>query len=117
MVNLRHFEMIASNITGPIPNEWVESLVSLAYLELRSNPIGGTLPEAPVWPLTYAWLRNCSITGTVPAAWSKLGMINIDLSFNNLSGTLPPELSTWVRINSAFFNNNQLSGTLVRGYR
>ncbi|XP_011040229.1 PREDICTED: probable LRR receptor-like serine/threonine-protein kinase At1g53430 isoform X2 [Populus euphratica] len=53
-------------------------------------------------------LRNCKINGSIPkdiGNWSQLKYL--DLSFNNLSGSVP---ETFQRLNKLFLTNNTLSG-------
>ncbi|TXG69728.1 hypothetical protein EZV62_004663 [Acer yangbiense] len=57
-------------------------------------------------------LRNCSITGEIPAYIGNLRNLSIlDLSFNNLTGVIPVTFRN-LSLKKMFLTRNMLSGTL-----
>ncbi|KAJ6864028.1 hypothetical protein NC651_034754 [Populus alba x Populus x berolinensis] len=134
LTNLLHFAVGGNYLSGPIPDyfgKWVHltklvlignnfegnlsaQTFSLPRLERLwvsdvSNP-GISFPEEVPEPksLFSVVLRNCKINGSIPeyiGNWSQLKYL--DLSFNNLSGSVP---ETFQRLNKLFLTNNMLSG-------
>ncbi|GLT51784.1 hypothetical protein SLA2020_251680 [Shorea laevis] len=81
-------------ITGSIPSD-IGELKYLKNLDLSFNNLTGQIPIAlfDISSLTYLSLGNNSLSGTIPSQKSE-NLINIDLSYNFLSGSFPP----WVTI-------------------
>ncbi|GFY91002.1 phytosulfokin receptor 1 [Actinidia rufa] len=124
--NLKALVIANCGLTGVIP-QWLHGLIQLQLLDLSLNRLGGTIPpwlgnfdslflpgfvpqlfyggdsEEPDW-ITEPHLQKCMTS-----------MENLDLSHNNLSGTIPPSLvslSFLSRFNVAY---NQLHGVIPVG--
>ncbi|KAL9335929.1 hypothetical protein Peur_070417 [Populus x canadensis] len=109
-VNLKKLVLIGNNFEGNLTAQTF-SLPRLERLWVSdvSNP-GISFPEEVPEPksLFSVVLRNCKINGSIPeyiGNWSQLKYL--DLSFNNLSGSVP---ETFLRLNKLFLTNNTLSG-------
>lgn len=99
--NLRFLVLSENLFTGTIPKT-VENLINLNFLALQQKTIagiGGPLPDFSTFSnLTTLYLGPNRLTGTIPKALLS-GMslstevIEIDLSFNKLTGKVPQELS------------------------
>ncbi|XP_061954808.1 probable LRR receptor-like serine/threonine-protein kinase At1g53440 [Populus nigra] len=134
LTNLEEFAVGGNYLSGPIP-DYFGKWVKLTKLVLIGNNFEGKLPPQTfslpslkrLWvsdvsnpgisfpeevpeqnSLFSVVLRNCKINGSIPkyiGNWSQLKYL--DLSFNNLSGSVP---ETFQRLNKLFLTNNTLSG-------
>jgi Leucine-rich repeat (LRR) protein len=93
--NLQNLDYLAMNakLTGTIP-ETFKNLTNLSTLHLR-NELSGTIPawigEFP--SLSWLILEGNQFSGSVPdGLYNPAKPINIYLGYNNLSGTLPPNI-------------------------
>lgn len=86
---------------------------SLQYLNVSNNPqLGGVIPEK-LWSLPS--LQNfsaasCSISGNIPSFDICKSMMVVDLSKNNLSGTVPESISNCKGLLAMDLSINNLSG-------
>jgi hypothetical protein len=66
----------------------------LSTLNLSMNLLTGPIPSelGELSSLTVLDLSNNALTGEVPSSLSRLPLENLDVSYNNLSGVLPPGL-------------------------
>ncbi|PKU73620.1 putative LRR receptor-like serine/threonine-protein kinase [Dendrobium catenatum] len=87
--NLNDLRIQGNSISGPIPSSFF-NLYNLNDLILRNAKISDTLPSdfAYYTQLQTLFLGNNSITGTLPGTKSST-LSNIDLSYNQLSGSFP----------------------------
>ena len=110
--NLKNITINGNEITGGIPIE----LVNLTYLEtlnLGGNQLNGEIPSflVDITSLSNLSLNNNQFTGEIPPEFGQnngsIGGIN--LSFNELSGSIPDSLYNIYGINLSY---NQLSGNI-----
>ncbi|KAL9227071.1 hypothetical protein vseg_002808 [Gypsophila vaccaria] len=92
LTSLQFLTLQNSNITGPIPSS-IGQLQSLTYLDLSFNTITGRIPDSVfgLTSLNYVFLGNNKLIGSLPTQKSS-SLINIDVSYNQLSGSFP----SWV---------------------
>ena len=58
-------------------------------------------------------LRDCGLTGRIPAALTQLtGLRILDLSDNDLSGPIPPEIENLGKLTTLDFSGNKLNGEI-----
>ncbi|XP_059438783.1 receptor-like protein EIX2 [Corylus avellana] len=92
-----------NNLIGKIPNSFA-NLCNLQALQLRGNNINGGITEF------VDGLSQCSNSssedGNLPS------MQEIDLSFNQLNGTIPESIGKLSMLVSLNLNDNQMSGTI-----
>uniref|UniRef100_A0A6N2K3T8 non-specific serine/threonine protein kinase n=1 Tax=Salix viminalis TaxID=40686 RepID=A0A6N2K3T8_SALVM len=112
----------SNNLTGGLPDSFdnLKSLLVLNVTGLRStvsgNKLSGEIPPfiANFTNLTYLVLRNCSLTGGIPDYignnWKALNYL--DLSFNNLNGSIPQSLKNAPFLNRLLLTNNELNGSI-----
>ncbi|KAK9699406.1 hypothetical protein RND81_08G171700 [Saponaria officinalis] len=93
LMSLQFLTLKNNNITGPIPSS-MGQLQTLTFLDLSFNTITGHIPDSlfGLTSLNYVFLGNNKLTGALPAQKSP-SLINIDVSYNQLSGTFPPWVS------------------------
>jgi len=79
-----------NNLNGTFP-ENVKNLYSISSFGLSSNSFTGTIPDifGNFTNLEKVIFSSNSLTGPIPPSIFKEGMIRIDLSDNELSGTVP----------------------------
>ncbi|CAA0823358.1 LRR receptor-like serine/threonine-protein kinase RPK2 [Striga hermonthica] len=87
MKNMRRLSLAGNNLHGPMPASLVQ-LNNLEVLELSSNSLSGEIPRniSSLTKLNILLLNNNKLTGKLPTIST---LSSIDVSFNNLSGTLP----------------------------
>ncbi|XP_076932830.1 putative leucine-rich repeat receptor-like serine/threonine-protein kinase At3g14840 [Bidens hawaiensis] len=110
---LSRLEMVASGLEGPIP-----SYISLlgGLIDLRISDMSGPAQRFP--PLNNASglirliLRNCNITGELPAyVWMIRELETLDVSFNRLVGGISPDI-IGRSLRFVFLTSNMLSGDI-----
>ncbi|KAI3466775.1 hypothetical protein Pfo_023438 [Paulownia fortunei] len=109
---LDQLEMQASGLEGPIPLNisLLNALTDLRISDLRAPP-----QEFPVLRsitgLRTLVLRNCNISGAIPAYIWRLRVLQmLDVSFNKLVGEIPNDIARNLKI--VFVTGNMLSGNI-----
>ncbi|KAF6173329.1 hypothetical protein GIB67_027024 [Kingdonia uniflora] len=92
----------------------MSSMTNIA--ELRVSDLNGPTMAFPNFQafskLTQLILRNCSITVPIPTYIGQTMIVikTIDLSFNQLNGTVPGNLKDLPKLEFMYFTNNSLTG-------
>ncbi|KAG7976649.1 hypothetical protein I3843_06G161600 [Carya illinoinensis] len=118
-------------ITGELPAELIGGLRSLKLLNLSDNALSGKIPQSltPLQNLTAVSLRSNYFSGSVPSGFNSVEVLDLssnllngslplgfgggnlrhlNLSYNKISGKIPPEFSEQIPQNSTIdlsFNN------------
>ncbi|KAF5444341.1 hypothetical protein F2P56_036826 [Juglans regia] len=118
-------------ITGELPAELLGGLRSLQLLNLSDNALAGKIPQSltPLQNLTVVSLRSNYFSGSVPSGFNSVEVLDLssnllngslplgfgggnlrylNLSYNKISGKIPPEFSEQMPQNSTIdlsFNN------------
>ncbi|KAG6523090.1 receptor-like protein kinase HSL1 [Zingiber officinale] len=111
--NLYGLSAANNQLTGSLPATLL-NLAELGQLDLHSNSLSGDIPtDVGSWKnLIELNLADNEFTGSIPAALGDLPVLNyVDLSDNKLTGEIPNELQN-LKTNRLNLSNNQLSGTL-----
>ncbi|CAN6443556.1 unnamed protein product [Victoria cruziana] len=113
---LQFIMIMGTCMEGPIPFS-ISSLKNLKHLIISdlSGPGSSFPPLQDMKSLTRLILRNCSISGEIPSYIGGLpGLRILDLSFNNLTGQIPPSFSSFTSLSLQymFLRNNQLTGSI-----
>ncbi|XP_058219690.1 probable LRR receptor-like serine/threonine-protein kinase At1g56140 isoform X1 [Rhododendron vialii] len=82
-----------NNISGVIPSN-IGDYRSLSQLDLSFNNLTGQIPDSlfNLSSLSYLFLGNNKLTGPLPAQKST-SLLNVDVSYNELSGSFPSWIS------------------------
>ncbi|KAG6546066.1 hypothetical protein Mapa_012472 [Marchantia paleacea] len=116
LANLQIFDISENKFAGPIPPE-VGLLRSLNQLVLSSNSLSGPLPGtlAQCQKLELLNVSRNRIDGPIPPQLGSIVslVIGVDLSWNKLSGSLPPQLASLINLQLLDLSYNELSGTLM----
>ncbi|CAH8352221.1 unnamed protein product [Eruca vesicaria subsp. sativa] len=94
MTSLSVLVLRNSNLTGTIPS-YIGGFSSLQQVDLSFNKLHGPIPTSlfNLSQLTYLFLGNNTLNGSFPTQKSQT-LSNIDVSYNDLSGSLP----SWVNL-------------------
>ncbi|CAI5519933.1 unnamed protein product [Closterium sp. Naga37s-1] len=110
-----------NQFSGPIPDpsqgsNQSSSLVPLAYLDLSSNKLTGTISDALLSGLTalsHLDLSDNLLSGSLPRSLALAPMLtHLDLSRNKLKGSLPAFCQGKQRLASLLLSSNAFSGPL-----
>ncbi|KAG2301935.1 hypothetical protein Bca52824_030586 [Brassica carinata] len=94
MTSLTILVLRNSDLTGTIPSDIYEDS-DLTQVDLSFNRLHGPIPDSLFYlpQLTYLFLGNNTLNGSLPAGKSAT-LSNIDVSYNDLAGTLP----SWITL-------------------
>jgi Leucine-rich repeat (LRR) protein len=98
--------------SGTIPAS-LGRVTNLAELTLSSNSFSGTLPT---FLRATMRLDHNQFEGRIPAYGRSAAANVVDFSFNALTGSIPPSLSSIVGLSVLKLQNNQLVGTLPSAF-
>ncbi|KAL6538693.1 hypothetical protein OROGR_012681 [Orobanche gracilis] len=134
--NLNDFRINDNNLTGRIP-DFIQNWRQLGKLELQASGLEGPIPlnisllntltdlrisdlrgpaqEFPllrsITGLTILVLRNCNVSGAIPAYVWRLRLLQmLDVSFNMLVGQIPNDIAR--NLKTVFVTGNMLSGNI-----
>jgi hypothetical protein len=108
-------------LTGTIP-QWLETK-NMTYVDFSNT--GLTVPEIPSWMDNNNWRRmttlglaGLGIEGEIPSfVWTRyLELGNLDLSNNELTGTIPSTIGNLKRLSTLNLSNNLLEGELPASF-
>ncbi|KAK3443313.1 hypothetical protein EUGRSUZ_B03478, partial [Eucalyptus grandis] len=119
----------SNSFSGRMPEQLCNSL-NLHFLDLANNNLFGSIPkcfgnmsgmkslEPHSWsPLSYNSLYlgsiQLSMRGRLMEYFKLIPLVNmLDLSRNNLSGEIPPEISNLSTLKALILSNNRLTGSI-----
>ncbi|KAG0581261.1 hypothetical protein M758_4G241900 [Ceratodon purpureus] len=113
--NLNYLQVVDvsnNNITGEMPQQLPSNITELY---LNNNQFTGSLPQLDQLPSVLVIdLSNNKLTGNInPQIFTALvKLTSLDLSFNQLQGSLPDTVKNMVALQTMNLQNNQLSGQL-----
>ncbi|CAB4315241.1 unnamed protein product [Prunus armeniaca] len=112
---LSRIDVSSCNFTGSIPSS-MENLTQLIYVDLSMNKFNGSVPFFSMAKnLTLINLSSNLLTGQINSShWENhTNLVNLDLRFNLLDGTIPPSLFSLPGLQKLQLSNNQFSGQLL----
>ncbi|CAB9528564.1 Leucine rich repeat N-terminal domain [Seminavis robusta] len=101
-----------NDLTGTLPD--LSRLTAMTSFNGRDNRQGGTIPDlSSMTDLQWLWLQNNAYTGSLPWGLSKMtSLLDLRLSFNQLTGRLFPTLTSLSRLRQLHLQNNSFSDTV-----
>jgi len=101
-----------NSLSGPLPSE-VGNLGNLNFMALSGNQLFGEIPESigECTVLQGLWLDNNLFNGSIPQTLNK-GLSVLNLSMNELSGTLPEVIGNIRGLQQLSLAHNNLSGPI-----
>ncbi|GMP25511.1 hypothetical protein CsSME_00002341 [Camellia sinensis var. sinensis] len=118
--SLQHLDLSSNKFSGDVALS-LSSCKSISFLNLTSNQFTGTVPALPVGSVKFLYLSKNDFYGEIPSQLagslcsSSNGLVELDLSFNNLSGSVPDSLGSCSAMESLDISNNNFSGELPIG--
>ncbi|KAL4184549.1 hypothetical protein AMTRI_Chr10g1620 [Amborella trichopoda] len=112
--NLTRLDLSINNISGEIPKDFFAHLPSLSNLNISHNFLRGSIDSSigSSGTLVGLDLSFNQLSGKLPLNLSDK-LLTLDLSNNNLSGTLPPNLTSGRAIWYLKLSRNNLEGSLL----
>ncbi|CAL4889095.1 unnamed protein product [Urochloa decumbens] len=113
LTHLIYLWLGSMNITGEIP-ENLSNLSDLNVLALEMNKMQGRIPMW-IWQLKklqYLYLYDNNFTGAIADNITALNLVDIDLSSNKLTGTIPGDFGKLTNLTLLFLYRNQLCGSI-----
>ncbi len=110
LTRLNRFILNSTGIGGEIPNIWT-SFDNLQTLSLSQNNLTGSLPDIGD-DINLLSFQGNQLTGPIPASWENNPCPNLNISFNQLSGSFDL-LSSWPNLIKIDLDGNDWTpGTL-----
>ena len=108
---LRNLSLATNRFTGEIPAS-LGHLQRLQYLFLSNNTLQGTIPSfTNCSSLRVLWLHRNSFVGPFPTELPP-GLRQLQISVNDLAGTIPASLSTITMLNAISCADNDFEGSI-----
>ncbi|XP_076925224.1 LOW QUALITY PROTEIN: probably inactive leucine-rich repeat receptor-like protein kinase At3g28040 [Bidens hawaiensis] len=114
LISLEYLDFSGNGLTGMLP-ESIGGLTSLKYLSLSDNNLSGNIPMSLDFStkLSLISLRGNKFNGSIPDTIFELGFEQIDLSKNELTGSIPLGSSKLFEyLESLDLSNNRLTGDI-----
>ncbi|XP_047308706.1 probable LRR receptor-like serine/threonine-protein kinase At1g56140, partial [Impatiens glandulifera] len=102
LANLTIISLRNSRISGQIPAK-LGTFTNLKSLDLSFNKLTGSIPKSfqNLGLLGYLYLGSNNLSGEVPRNIGYTTPLALDVSFNPLSGLIPPFVNTWNSIGTS----------------
>lgn len=104
--SLQYLSLSWNRFTGPVDRA-LTRMNRLNYLDLSMNQFSGPIPgRIFTFPINNLQLQRNQFSGPVQPA-DQVTIQTVDLSYNRLSGQIPPTFST---VQNLYLNNNRFTG-------
>jgi Leucine-rich repeat (LRR) protein len=110
---LEALSLVDMGITGSIPSQ-LGQLDNLVNLNLQGNKFSGQVPSS-IWTLGLSNLNLAQndLSGPLPNfPLNLVGLVEFSLSQNNFSGSIPPSVSNLIALNFLDLSSNQIGGEI-----
>jgi Leucine-rich repeat (LRR) protein len=109
--NLTLLDLSQNDLNGAVPDEF-KSLPKLQTLLLSGNILSGKIPPSlNVTTLTRFAANKNFFSGLIPT-WITKHVRMLDLSYNHLNGSIPPDFLSHPGLQSVDLTSNMLEGTI-----
>ncbi|PSS21546.1 Systemin receptor like [Actinidia chinensis var. chinensis] len=111
---LQHLDLSSNKFSGDVSSS-LSSCKSLTFLNLTNNQLTGDFPVISGENMQYLYLSGNDFRGEIPLDLSESlcsSLVELDLSSNNLSGSVPESLGSCSALESLDLSNNNFSGEL-----
>ncbi|OVA01440.1 Protein kinase domain [Macleaya cordata] len=109
--SLQHLDLSANKFSGDI-GFGLAGCQRLSFLNLSNNKFLGKIPSLPSGNLQYILLFSNNLQGEIPLQLGDTcsSLVELDLSSNNLFGTVPNNMGSCSLLESINLSNNNFSG-------
>ena len=122
--NLRTLEIYHNMLEGPIPNGFVKVMNSLEFLDLSYNKLQGEIPSffGNICTLQILDLSNNKLSGNISSFFQNSSWCNkhvfesLDLSLNNITGTIPISIGLLSELAELILAGNDLEGDVTESH-
>lgn len=115
LTGLKNFNMNKNSLYGSFPQALAD-IASLNKLDISENQVTGSVPIFGSKDLLEVVLGSNSFTGKIPdtgfASLHHPNLVWLDLSFNKLSGSIPPAIASMEDLEILELSNNNLTGSI-----
>ncbi|KAJ4822200.1 hypothetical protein Tsubulata_013558 [Turnera subulata] len=110
---LEHLDISANKFSGDLAHA-TASCVNLNFLNVSTNKFPGPIPVLPTGNLQFLSLGGNSFQGEIPLHLLDAcpGLVTLDLSSNNLTGSVPPALASCTSLETFDISTNNFTGEL-----
>nr|GMD11653.1 probable LRR receptor-like serine/threonine-protein kinase At1g34110 [Ipomoea batatas] len=108
-----------NNLSGELPEEFVQGCISLKYLKLENNNLQGqVLPtNSNLGSLEYLRLENNRFSGELSRGLlNSMSLELLDLSNNSITGEIPDWIGNLSQLSSISLSNNFLQGAIPMSF-
>nr|GMC66437.1 systemin receptor SR160-like [Ipomoea batatas] len=108
---LETLDLSTNDLTGEIAGE-LFSMKTLRSLNLQCNMLSGEIPTPMLQHLFQLSLSYNKLSGEIPTSRVDYNLEDLDLSNNQLNGSIPGELLSMKRLSRLYLQYNMLSGEI-----
>ncbi|KAJ8769635.1 hypothetical protein K2173_005238 [Erythroxylum novogranatense] len=110
---LEHLDISTNKFSGDLGHA-VGSCAQLNFLNVSTNQFSGPIPALPTGNLQFLSLGGNHFHGEIPLhlEYACTGLVVLDLSSNNLSGSVPPGFASCISLGSFDISFNNFTGEL-----
>ncbi|KNA23893.1 hypothetical protein SOVF_020500 [Spinacia oleracea] len=113
-LNLKHLDLSSNKFVGEIENSLL-GCNSLSFLNVSNNQFSGEFPSLPLNSMEFLYLDSNNFQGLIPHNFADDAcstLVELDLSFNNLSGMIPTGFESCSLLENFDVSSNNFTGDL-----